>query len=58
MITFVCFVLWTLKAPWWVYVLSIFGIICEFDTSGLAHKEDFKKIADALEEENDERNYI
>lgn len=43
MITFVCFVLWTLKAPWWVYVLSIIGIICEFDTSGLAHKEDLQK---------------
>ena len=40
MITFVCYVLWVLKAPWWVYVLSIIGIIVEFDTSELAHKSD------------------
>ena len=40
MITFVCFVLWALDAPWWVYVLSIIGIIAEFDTSDLAHKSD------------------
>ena len=40
MITFICFVLWVLKAPWWVYVLSIIGVICEFDNSSLVHKKD------------------
>lgn len=40
MITFIAFVLWKLNAPWWVYVLSILGVICEFDTGKLAHKSD------------------
>lgn len=54
MITFVCFVLWTLDAPWWVYVLSIIGIICEFDTSNLAHRSDLK-----IEEDlRNDRNYF
>lgn len=29
MITFVCFVLWYMGAPWWVYVLAIIGLIME-----------------------------
>ena len=40
MITFIAFVLWKLNAPWWVYVLSILGVICELDTSKLVHKSD------------------
>jgi hypothetical protein len=39
MITFICFVLWKLNAPWWVYVLSIIGILAELDSSNLAKKE-------------------
>ena len=31
MITFFCYVLWKLQAPWWVYVLSIIGLLAEFD---------------------------
>lgn len=44
MITFICFVLWKLNAPWWVYVLSLLGICSEFDSSKLAHKEDIEKL--------------
>lgn len=40
MITFICFVLWKLNAPWWVYVLSIIGALCEFNDSSLAHRGD------------------
>ena len=29
MITFICFVLWKLNAPWWVYLLSIIGVLIE-----------------------------
>lgn len=44
MITFICFVLWKLQAPWWVYLLSILGAIIELDGSDLAHKEDIEKL--------------
>lgn len=44
MITFICFVLWKLSAPWWVYVLSIIGILIELDNSNLAHKDDIEKL--------------
>lgn len=40
MITFIIFVLYTLHAPWWVYVLSIIGVIGELDSSDLAHRGD------------------
>ena len=40
MITFICFVLYSLNAPWWVYVLSIIGIIMELDSSDLVHRGD------------------
>lgn len=39
MITFICFVLWKLNAPWWIYVLSIIGALIELDSSDLAKKE-------------------
>lgn len=32
MITFIVFVLFELNAPWWVYVLSIIGVITELDS--------------------------
>lgn len=44
MITFICFVLWKLNAPWWVYILSIIGVIIELDGSDLAHKDDIEKL--------------
>lgn len=31
MITFMCFVLWKLGAPWWVYVLSVIGALELYD---------------------------
>jgi len=31
MITFICYVLWYLHAPWWVFVLAIIGLLCELD---------------------------
>ena len=31
MITFICYVLWCLDAPWWVYLLAILGTLAEFD---------------------------
>ena len=40
MITFMCFVLWKLQAPWWVYVLSIIGVLSELDSSDLVHRND------------------
>lgn len=40
MITFICFVLYSLNAPWWVYVLSIIGVIMELDDSTLVHRND------------------
>ena len=40
MITFVIFVLYTLHAPWWIYVLSIIGALSELDSSNLAHRGD------------------
>lgn len=40
MITFICFVLWKLQAPWWAYVLSILGVLCELDSSNLVHRGD------------------
>lgn len=52
MITFICFVLWKLGAPWWAYVLSILGVICEFDTSSLLHKKDLQDLIDVLEDES------
>ena len=44
MITFICFVLWKLNAPWWIYVFSIIGVISELDSSKLAHKDDIEKL--------------
>lgn len=40
MITFICFVLYKLNAPWWIYVLSIVGALSELDNSDLAHRDD------------------
>lgn len=40
MITFICFVLYSLNAPWWVYVLSIIGVLTELDSSDLVHRND------------------
>ena len=40
MITFICFVLYALNAPWWIYVLSIIGIIMELDSIDLVHRGD------------------
>ena len=40
MITFIIFVLYTLHAPWWVYVLSIIGVLGELDSSNLVHRGD------------------
>lgn len=40
MLTFIIFVLYTLRAPWWVYVLSIIGVIEELDSSDLVHRND------------------
>lgn len=42
MITFICFVLYTLNAPWWVYVLSIIGVIAELTEreKNIATRED------------------
>lgn len=33
MITFIVFVLYKLQAPWWVYVLSIIGVISELSVN-------------------------
>lgn len=40
MITFICFVLYKLNAPWWIYVLSIIGVLSELDSSDLVHRDD------------------
>ena len=40
MITFICFVLWKLQTPWWVYALSIVGVLFELDSSDLVHRND------------------
>ena len=40
MITFIAFVLFKLNAPWWVYLLSIIGVILELDSSELVHRGD------------------
>ena len=44
MITFICFVLWKLNAPWWIYLLSIIGVMIELDSSNLAHKQDIDEL--------------
>lgn len=44
MITFMIFVLWKLNAPWWIYLLSIIGILSELDNSNLASKDDIEKL--------------
>ena len=44
MITFICFVLWKLQAPWWAYVLSILGAIIELDSTDLAQRKDIEEL--------------
>jgi hypothetical protein len=40
MITFIIYVLYTLHAPWWVYVLSIIGVLIELDSSDFVQRGD------------------
>ena len=43
MITFMCFILYTIHAPWWVYVLTVIGLLSEFDGSNRVTKKDLEE---------------